>query len=121
MLIVQSKCSTLPSFIRNIFFAEENTSNLICFIKLFKMCSLPLTIIFKKIIKSDCGIKSICLSFRPFYVSTTTTIPRDVVVVLETSSSMRGDKQYEAKHAVITVMETLGVEDRVSFLCLALI
>lgn len=48
-------------------------------------------------------------------MSTTTTIPRDVVVVLETSSSMRGDKQYEAKHAVITVMETLGVEDRVSF------
>lgn len=60
------------------------------------------------------GIKSICLSFRPFYVSTTTTIPRDVVVVLETSSAMRGDKLFEAKHAVITVMETLGVEDRVS-------
>ncbi|XP_065942394.1 VWFA and cache domain-containing protein 1 isoform X1 [Magallana gigas] len=50
--------------------------------------------------------------FRPFYVSTTTTIPRDVVVVLETSSAMRGDKLFEAKHAVITVMETLGVEDR---------
>ncbi|XP_034314932.2 VWFA and cache domain-containing protein 1 isoform X1 [Magallana gigas] len=50
--------------------------------------------------------------FRPFYVSTTTTIPRDVVVVLETSSAMRGDKLFEAKHAVITVMETLGIEDR---------
>lgn len=64
-----------------------------------------------------CGIKGTCLFFRPFYVSTTTTIPRDVVVVLETSSAMRGDKLFEAKHAVITVMETLGVEDRVGVFC----
>lgn len=46
-------------------------------------------------------------------MSSTATIPRDVVVVLETSASMRGDKLFEAKHAVLTVMETLGVDDRV--------
>lgn len=46
-------------------------------------------------------------------MSSTATIPRDVVVVLETSASMRGDKLFEAKHAALTVMETLGVKDRV--------
>lgn len=51
---------------------------------------------------------------RPFYVSTTTSSPRDVVVVIEMSSSMRGDILFEAKHAVLTVMETLDVEDKVS-------
>ncbi|XP_034328195.2 VWFA and cache domain-containing protein 1 isoform X2 [Magallana gigas] len=50
--------------------------------------------------------------FRPFYVSTTTSSPRDVVVIIETSSSMRGDILFEARHAVLTVMETLDVEDR---------
>eukprot|EP00105_Crassostrea_gigas_P035327 XP_019919475.1 PREDICTED: VWFA and cache domain-containing protein 1 [Crassostrea gigas] len=50
--------------------------------------------------------------FRPFYVSTTTSSPRDVVVVIEMSSSMRGDILFEAKHAVLTVMETLDEEDR---------
>lgn len=50
--------------------------------------------------------------FRPFYVSTTTSTPRDVVVVIETSSSMRGDNLFEAKHAVLTVMESLGIDDR---------
>lgn len=46
-------------------------------------------------------------------MSSTATIPRDVVVVLEISASMRGDKLFEAKHAALTVMETLGVKDRV--------
>ncbi|XP_065940278.1 VWFA and cache domain-containing protein 1 [Magallana gigas] len=50
--------------------------------------------------------------FRPYFVSSTATIPRDVVVVLEISASMRGDKLFEAKHAALTVMETLGVKDR---------
>lgn len=50
---------------------------------------------------------------RPYFVSSTATIPRDVVVVLEISASMRGDKLFEAKHAALTVMETLGVKDRV--------
>lgn len=50
---------------------------------------------------------------RPYFVSSTATIPRDVVVVLETSASMRRDRLFEAKDAVLTVMETLGVEDRV--------
>nr|XP_022331553.1 VWFA and cache domain-containing protein 1-like [Crassostrea virginica] len=53
--------------------------------------------------------------FRPFYVSTTTSTPRDVVVVLEISASMRGDKLFQARHAAITVMETLSVKDRFGF------
>lgn len=59
------------------------------------------------------------LYFRPFYVSTTTSSPRDVVVIIETSSSMRGDILFEARHAVLTVMETLDVEDRVSLFILS--
>lgn len=49
--------------------------------------------------------------FRPYYVSTTTSTPRDVVVVIETSASIRGKYLFEAKHAALTVMESLGVED----------
>ena len=50
---------------------------------------------------------------RPFFVSTTKSKPRDVVVVLEMSASMRGDKFVQAKHATLTVMETLSIQDRV--------
>lgn len=52
-------------------------------------------------------------------MSTTTASPRDVVVIIETSSSMRGDILFEARHAVLTVMETLDVEDRVSLFILS--
>ena len=51
---------------------------------------------------------------RPFYASTTKSKPRDVVVVLEMSASMRGDKFVKAKQATLTVMETLSIHDRVS-------
>lgn len=56
------------------------------------------------------------LTCRPFFVSSIATTPRDVVVVLQTSASMRGDKLFEAKLAVLTVMETLGIKDRVNIL-----
>lgn len=46
-------------------------------------------------------------------MSTTTSVPRDVVVALDISNSMRGDKLKEAKGAVLTVMETLSVKDNV--------
>ncbi|XP_062591913.1 VWFA and cache domain-containing protein 1-like [Saccostrea cucullata] len=51
--------------------------------------------------------------FRPYYVSSTSYKPRDVVIVLDISTSMMGEKLYEARQAVITVMETLGHEDRI--------
>lgn len=54
------------------------------------------------------------VSCRPYYVSTTTSTPRDVVVVMETSASIRGEYLFEAKHAALTVMESMGVNDRVS-------
>nr|XP_022294872.1 VWFA and cache domain-containing protein 1-like isoform X2 [Crassostrea virginica] len=50
--------------------------------------------------------------FRPFYASTTKSKPRDVVVALEMSASMRGDKFVKAKQATFTVMETLSIHDR---------
>lgn len=34
-------------------------------------------------------------------------------MVLETSASMRGHKLFEAKHAILTVMDTLSIKDRV--------
>lgn len=54
------------------------------------------------------------LTCRPFFVSSTATSPRNVVVVLETSASMTGDKLHEAKHAVLQEMDTLGLNDRVN-------
>lgn len=51
---------------------------------------------------------------RPFYVSTTTSVPRDVVVALDISNTMRGNKLNEARRAVLTVFETLSVKDNVS-------
>lgn len=51
---------------------------------------------------------------RTFYLSTTTSVPRDVVVVLDISNTMRGNKLNEARRAVLTVLETLSVKDNVS-------
>ncbi|XP_048728643.2 VWFA and cache domain-containing protein 1-like [Ostrea edulis] len=51
--------------------------------------------------------------FRPYFVSSTTSTPRDVVLVLQMSASMRGDKLNEAKHAAITVLESLSVNDKI--------
>lgn len=51
---------------------------------------------------------------RPFYVSTTTSVPRDVVVALDISNTMTGNKLNEARRAVLTVLETLSVKDNVS-------
>lgn len=48
---------------------------------------------------------------KPFYVSTTTSVPRDVVVALDISNTMRGNKLNEARRAVLTVLETLSVKD----------
>lgn len=48
---------------------------------------------------------------KPFYVSTTTSVPRDVVVALDISNTMRGNKLNEARRAVLTVFETLSVKD----------
>ncbi|XP_078333915.1 VWFA and cache domain-containing protein 1-like isoform X2 [Crassostrea virginica] len=58
------------------------------------------------------GCESYDPRFRPFYASTTKSKPRDVVVVLEMSASMRGDKFVKAKQATLTVMETLSIHDR---------
>ncbi|XP_061178007.1 VWFA and cache domain-containing protein 1-like [Saccostrea echinata] len=52
--------------------------------------------------------------FRPFFVSSTTSNPRDVVLVLDISASMMGDKLSETRDAAITVMETLSVQDRIA-------
>ncbi|XP_061177706.1 VWFA and cache domain-containing protein 1-like [Saccostrea echinata] len=59
------------------------------------------------------GCESYDPRFRPYYVSSTSYKPRDVVVVLDVSTSMMGLKLYEARQAVITVMETLSPEDRI--------
>lgn len=48
---------------------------------------------------------------RPFYVSTTTSVPRDVVVALDISNTMIGNKLNEARRAVLTVLETLRIKD----------
>ena len=39
-------------------------------------------------------------------------VPRDIVLVLDTSGSMEGDKLYQAKQAAIYVLEHLNQEDR---------
>ena len=52
--------------------------------------------------------------FRPFYVETATPEAKDVVLVMDTSWSMTGDKLKVAKEAAITVLGTMNPKDQVS-------
>ena len=51
--------------------------------------------------------------FRPFYVETATPEAKDVVLVIDTSWSMVGDKLDVAKQAAKTVLDTLNPKDQV--------
>ena len=61
---------------------------------------------------ADC--KSYDPRFRPFYVETATPEPKDVVLVIDISGSMRGDQIIVAKEAAKTVLSTMNPRDRVS-------
>ncbi len=52
--------------------------------------------------------------YRPFYVETATPEAKDVVLVIDISSSMIGDKLSNAKEAAKTVLDTLNPKDKVS-------
>ena len=52
--------------------------------------------------------------FRPFYVETATPEPKDVVLVIDTSGSMYGNRITVAKAAAKTVLSTMNPRDRVS-------
>ena len=52
--------------------------------------------------------------FRPFYVETATPEAKDVVLVIDTSFSMVGDKLDTAKEAAKTVLDTLNPKDQVA-------
>ena len=52
--------------------------------------------------------------FRPFYVETATPEPKDVVLVIDTSGSMHGERIVVAKEAAKTVLSTMNPRDRVS-------
>ena len=62
--------------------------------------------------KEDC--RSYDPRFRPFYVETATPEPKDVVLVIDTSGSMHGDRIVVAKAAAKTVLSTMNPRDRVS-------
>ena len=51
--------------------------------------------------------------FRPFYVDNATPEAKDVVLVIDTSWSMVGDKLAVAKQAAKTVLDTLNPKDQV--------
>ncbi|KAL9960908.1 hypothetical protein ACROYT_G034416 [Oculina patagonica] len=51
--------------------------------------------------------------FRPFYVETATPEPKDVVLVIDTSGSMLGDRIRVAKEAAKTVLSTMNPMDRI--------
>ncbi|KAL9960898.1 hypothetical protein ACROYT_G034406 [Oculina patagonica] len=51
--------------------------------------------------------------YRPFYVETATPEAKDVVLVIDTSLSMTGDKLFNAKEAAKTVLDTLNPKDKV--------
>ncbi|KAL9960894.1 hypothetical protein ACROYT_G034402 [Oculina patagonica] len=51
--------------------------------------------------------------FRPWYVETTTPEPKDVVLVIDTSGSMRNTLLNVAKEAAAAVLSTLNPRDRV--------
>ena len=62
--------------------------------------------------KADC--RSYDPRFRPFYVETATPEPKDVVLVIDTSGSMHGNRILVAKEAAKTVLNTMNPRDRVS-------
>ena len=51
--------------------------------------------------------------YRPFYVETATLDAKDVVLVIDTSRSMVGDKIDKAKEAANTVLDTMNPKDKV--------
>ena len=53
-----------------------------------------------------------CSSLRRWRYRKSTEIPRDVVLVLDTSGSMRGVKMEQAKKALKYCLENLGKKDR---------
>ena len=55
--------------------------------------------------------------YRPFYVETATPDAKDVVLVIDISASMTGDKLYTAKEATKTVLDTLNPRDQVGDTC----
>ena len=52
--------------------------------------------------------------YRPWYVETATSEPMDVVLVIDTSISMKGSSFNYAKGAALTVLNTTSPRDRVS-------
>ena len=52
---------------------------------------------------------------RPWYVETAMPEPKDVVLVIDTSGSMRTDRMNVTKEAAKTVLSTMKPRDRVSF------
>ena len=53
---------------------------------------------------------------RPWYVETATPIAKDLVLVIDSSGSMKGDSMMIAREAAKTVVETLNPNDRVRLL-----
>ena len=51
--------------------------------------------------------------YRPFYVETATPETKDVVLVIDTSASMTGEKFNIAKEAAKTVLDSLNPKDQV--------
>lgn len=51
--------------------------------------------------------------YRPFYVETATPEAKDVVLVIDTSASMAGDKLITAREAANTVLDTMNPKDQV--------
>jgi len=51
--------------------------------------------------------------FRPWYVETAIPEPNDVVLVIDTSGSMSGNRIEVAKDAAVTVLKTLNPRDRI--------
>ncbi|KAK2553968.1 VWFA and cache domain-containing protein 1 [Acropora cervicornis] len=61
----------------------------------------------------DAGCRSYDHRFRPFYVETATPEPKDVVLVIDHSGSMRGERLRVAKEAAKTVLRTMNPRDRI--------
>ena len=51
--------------------------------------------------------------YRPYYVETATPEAKDVVLVIDISASMSGEKLYIAKEAAKTVLDTMNPRDQV--------
>lgn len=62
--------------------------------------------------------RPVCLSVLPRYIQAATS-PKDLVIVVDVSGSMKGLRLTIAKHTINTILDTLGENDFVNIIAVS--